>query len=299
MPRRRTLATRRRRRAPSQRELPPTTWTAVAQSSSAASRSPWRRLPASLSVMPTGSGDRKRRGDSDGTARGRVCSVPPDEHAASPERPRRRRDDEPKIIPSPHPLHRQHRQEREPLDPQLAPVGPRTLDRAFDHRCQVVEVAEPGLEAFSVRAPELWVVRPGLYRNGHPSHDAGPLSDFRQSMRSLTGSGLPSRGRCCRPIGRSCDGESRDVAPAASSDAPTRCGSPPARSSARRSTIRTSEPDRVRPAGSLNRGQPRHAATRERSGSRSYAQRPTHGREATRVRIVAGAPEPGSRGARR
>ena len=127
-----------------------------------------------------------------------------------------------------------------------------------------------------------------MYRNTHPSHDAGPLSDLRQSTWSLTGSGLPSRGRCCRPIGRSCDGESRDVAPAASSDAPTRCGSPRARSSAHRSTIRTSDPDRVRPAGSLNRGQPRHAATRERSGSRSYAQRPTHGREATRVRMWPG-----------
>jgi plasmid stabilization system protein ParE len=33
----------------------------------------------------------------------------------------------------------------------------------------------------------------------------------------------------------------------------------------------TKRPDRVRPAGSLNRGQPRHAATRDRSGSRSYS----------------------------
>jgi hypothetical protein len=114
-------------------------------------------------------------------------------------------------------------------------------------------------------------------------------------MRSLTGCGLPSRGRCCSPIGRSCDGESRDVAPAASSDAPTRCGSPPASSSARRSTIRTSELDRVRPAGSLSRGQPRHAATRERSGSRSSAQRPTHGREATRVRMWPRRPDQFSR----
>jgi hypothetical protein len=95
--------------------------------------------------------------------------------------------------------------------------------------------------------------------------------------------------QCCRPIGRSCDGELRDVAPAAGSDAPTRCGSPSALSSGRRSTIRTSEPDRVRPAGSLNRGQPRHAATREGSGSRSYAQRPTHGARSDTRPDVAGA----------
>ena len=35
--------------------------------------------------------------------------------------------------------------------------------------------------------------------------------------------------QCCRPIGRSCDGESRDVAPAAGCDAPTRSRSPSAR----------------------------------------------------------------------
>ena len=95
--------------------------------------------------------------------------------------------------------------------------------------------------------------------------------------------------QCCRPIGRSCDGEPRDVAPAAGSDAPTRCGSPSALSSGCRSTIRTSDPDRLRPAGSLNRGQPRHAATRKRSGSRSSAQRPTHGARSDTRPDVAGA----------
>jgi hypothetical protein len=128
--RRRTLATRHRRRAPSQRETVPTTWTAVAQSSSAASPRPWSRLPASLSVMPTGNAkpETTRLQRPNGMLLS-VPAVPPDEHAASLERPRRRRDDEPKIVPSPHPLYRQHRQAREPLDLQLAPVGPRTLGR--------------------------------------------------------------------------------------------------------------------------------------------------------------------------
>ena len=108
--------------------------------------------------------------------------------------------------------------------------------------------------------------------------------------RSRDGRWVTVPRQCCRPIGRSCDGEPRDVAPAAGSDAPARCGSPSVLSSGRRSTIRTGDPDRVRPAGSLNRGQPRHAATRERSGSRSSAQR-AHSRARSDTRPnVAGAP---------
>src|SRR3954470_18486177 len=96
------LEPRRRRRAPSQRDTVPTTWTAVAQSSSAGWRRPWRRLPGLLYVMPTGNArpettrPQRRNG-----RRPSVLAMPPDKHATSPEQPKRRRDGEPKIIPSP------------------------------------------------------------------------------------------------------------------------------------------------------------------------------------------------------
>ena len=117
----------------------------------------------------------------------------------------------------------------------------------------------------------------------------GAFVGHQTSDRSCDGTWATVPRQCCRPTGRSCDGEPRDVAPAAGSDAPTRCGSPSARSSGSRSTIPTSDPDRLRPAGSLNRGRPRGAAPREPSGSRSAAERPTHGARSDTRPDVAGA----------
>jgi hypothetical protein len=104
--------------------------------------------------------------------------------------------------------------------------------------------------------------------------------------------------QCCRPTGRSCDGEPRDVAPVAGSNDPNRCGSPSALPSGRGMTIRTSEPDRLRPAGSLNRGQPRRVATSEVRGSARRQNGRSPGGQATRVRMWPGA-GPGSQGAPR
>ena len=170
-------------------------------------------------------------------------------------------------------------------------------DAAGSADCQVVEVAQPGprgvLGAYGRALSGFgggWSEQPFV-------SCFGAFVGHQTIDRSRDGMWATVPRQCCRPIGRSCDGEPRDVAPAAGSDAPTRRGSPSALSSGRRSTIRTSQPDRLRPAGSLNRGQPRHAATRKRSGSRSSAQRPTHGtRSDTRPDVARGA-GPGPRGA--
>jgi hypothetical protein len=123
---------------------------------------PWRRA---LRPGRRGYGDRRRarcmscqeappgrrpRGRSDGTAGGRACS--------------RRRPTSTQPLPNSSPLSgvgttsrrsfraripfTGNRQEREPLDPQLAPVGPGTLTGTFYNHCQVVEVAQPDPDAF-------------------------------------------------------------------------------------------------------------------------------------------------------
>jgi hypothetical protein len=81
--------------------------------------------------------------------------MPPDKHAASPEQPKRRRDGEPKIIPSPQAV---IEGSGRAFDDLLERAGGREV-RAFDDAagqedCQVVEVAQPGLEAFSARTAE-------------------------------------------------------------------------------------------------------------------------------------------------
>src|SRR3954447_12894453 len=110
--------------------------------------------------------------------------MPPDKHAASPEQPKRRRDGEPKIIPSPQAV---IEGSGRAFDDLLERAGGREV-RAFDDAagqedCQVVEVAQPGLEAFSARRPSAEWFRWGLHRNSRPSHASGRLrrtSDNRQ-----------------------------------------------------------------------------------------------------------------------
>jgi hypothetical protein len=184
--RRRTLAPRRRRRAPSQRETAPTTWTAVAQSSSAGSPRPWRRLPGSLYVMPTGNArPEKTRPQRRNGRRPSVLAVPPDEHAASPEQqsPKRRRDHERRSfqarISSPaasseartsRPSARSNRPSNARPEPSITAVRSSRSPSPASRRSQRVR---PSAERF----------RWGLHRNSRPSHASGRLrrtSDNRQ-----------------------------------------------------------------------------------------------------------------------
>src|SRR4051794_22836583 len=148
--------------------------------------------------------------------------MPPDKHATSPEQPKRRRDGEPKIIPSPQAvIERSGRA----FDDLLERAGGREV-RAFDDAarqedCQVVEVAHSRPSPASVR----W-------------------SDIRQSTGVVTGGGLPSRGNAAarseelrrRAEGRGARGWQRRSRPLRVTSA---------LSSGRRSTIRTGDPDRV------------------------------------------------------
>ena len=146
---------------------------------------------------------RKQRGRSDGTAGGRACSrCRPTSTQPLPNSHKRRRDGEPKIIPSPQAV---IEGSGRAFDDLLERAGGREV-RAFDDAagqedCRVVEVAEPGLEAFWERTAERSVVSVGVGRNSHPSHASGPLSDIRQLTGVVTGYGLPSRGNAAARSG--------------------------------------------------------------------------------------------------
>ena len=215
--------------------------------------------------------------------------VPPDEHAASPGQPKRRRDGESKIIPTPKRL------SKVPVERSMSYWSELRAERFALLTMPPVERIVRSSGSPSPASRRSGCVRPSAqwFRWGCIRTAIrlmlGVFVGHQAIVRSRDGMWATVPRQCCRPIGRSCDGEPRAVAPAAGSDAPTRCGSPSALSSGRGSTIRTSDPDRLRPAGSLNRGQPRRAATRDRSGSRSAAQRPTHGARSDTRPDVAGA----------
>lgn len=223
-----TLEPRRRRRAPSQRETVPTTWTAVAQSSSAGSPRPWRPLPGLLYVMPTGTARPEttrpqRRND----RRPSVLAMPPDEHAPSPEQPQRRPGGEPKIIRRPQAaIEASGRAFADLLEPAEGRELRAPDDAAGQADCQVVEAAQPGPRGVLGADGRALSGFGGGWSEQPFVSCFGAFVGHQTSDRSRHGMWATVPRQCCRPIGRSFDGEPRDVAPAAGSDAPPAAGHP-------------------------------------------------------------------------
>jgi hypothetical protein len=186
-----------------------------------------------------------------------VLAVPPDEHAAPPGQPKRRRDGESKIIPTPKRL------SKVPVERSMTYWSELRAERFALLTMPPVERIVRSSGSPSPASRRSGCVRPSAqwFRWGCIRTAIrlmlGVFVGHQTIVRSRDGMWATVPRQCCRPIGRSCDGEPRDVAPAARSDAPANWASYNAPG---RPTSRTSAAGTARFARPRNGRHPRHAA---------------------------------------
>jgi hypothetical protein len=212
---------------------------------------PWRRPPGSLGVTPTGfarpgtTRPQRRNG-----RRPSELAVPPDEHAASPKkqaderRPRPRPEDHPEPAPSSPAASSGARTSR----PRSFQYVLERSTRTFDNRGESWRSPDPVSRRSTCVRPSVQWFGGGCIATADPSPHPGPLSDLRQSTRTRDGLWLPSRGNAAARSGGAATASRGTWRPRPGAMLPPARGHPRHGSSGRRWTIRTSEPDRVRPA---------------------------------------------------